>query len=344
MPTLKDVAREADVSVSTASRVFNGSDKVLPATRERVREAANKLGYQLSRVARRLRVQDGTANLIGLVIPDIQNPFFADITRGVEDVARDRDYALILSNSDEDPKKQRLAIDVLMTEDVDGVIVPPVRPQDPEVNRLVENDIPVVCVDRRLRNTPVDTVLSDNRKGARIAVSHLLEQGHERIGFVGGIPDISTSTERRDGYEQALQDHDLCVDPQLIKEGDSRQERGQYLTQQLLDLDHPPTALFTGNNLTTLGALSALNTRGLRVPEDVALVGYDDVPWAMALNPPPTVVDQPAYEIGNQAAEILFERLNEPTRDPTVDTLQPELIIRESCGAKSTESVPTGSF
>lgn len=338
MPTLKDVAREADVSVSTVSRVLNKPEKVHPETRAQVQKAVDALGYQPSRVARRLRLKDGQASLIGLVIPDIQNPFFADVSRGVEDVAQANDYGLILSNSDEDPDKQRLAIDTLVTEDVDGVIVPPVSANDPEVRRLLESDIAVVCVDRRMEDARVDTILSDSRKGAYQAVTHLIELGHKRIAFIGGIPRISTSTDRRDGYEQALRDHDVPVEPALIKEGDSRRERGRYLTEELLALDRPPTALFTGNNLTTLGALSALNTRGVAVPKEMALVGYDDVPWAMALNPPPTVVDQPGYEMGSRAAELLLERLDAPDRSPTVVTLQPKLIVRASCGATKTKN------
>jgi len=334
MPTLKDVAEKAGVSVSTVSRVFNNPEKVRRSTRERVRNAVDDLAYQPSRVARRLRLQDGEANLIGLVIPDIQNPFFADVTRGVEDVARDRDYALILSNSDEDPDKQRVAVDTLKTEEVDGVIVPPVSTDDPEVKRLLDSDITVVCVDRRMEDVRVDTIISDNREGAYKIVTHLIDLGHERIAFIGGIPRISTSTERREGYEKALRDHGLSVDPTLIEEGDSRRERGRSLTEKLLDLDSPPTAIFAGNNLTTLGALSALNMRGVQVPDEMALVGYDDVPWAMALNPPPTVVDQPGYEMGARAAELLLQRLEDPDRSPTVVTLQPKLIVRRSCGAK----------
>ena len=338
MTTLKDVAREADVSVSTVSRVFNNPEKVRPDTRRDVREAADALEYKPSRVARRLRLEEGNANLIGLVIPDVQNPFFADVTRGVEDVARDNDYALIISNSDEDPDKQKLAVDTLKTEDVDGVIVPPVSAEDPEVRRLLDSGIAVVCVDRRIENEPVDVIVSDNRQGAYDAVSHLIDLGHERIAFIGGIPRISTSTERREGYEEALRDHDLPVDLALIKEGDSRRERGTHITNDLLDLDDPPTALFTGNNLTTLGALSAIVVRGLSVPEDVALVGYDDIPWAMALNPPPTVVDQPGYEMGRRAARTLLDRIVDPTRSPTTATLQPKLIVRQSCGASLSDA------
>lgn len=338
MATLQDVARAADVSVSTASRVFNNPEKVHPETRAKVREAVDDLEYQPSRVARRLRLKEGKASLLGLVIPDIQNPFFANVTRGVEDVARDHDYALILSNSDEDPDKQRVSVDTLQTEDVDGVIVPPVSMEDPAVKRLLESDIAVVCVDRRMKNTRVDTILSDNRKGAYEAVTHLIDLGHERIGFIGGISHISTLTDRREGYERALRDHNLAVDPALIKEGEYRRERGKRHTKDLLDLDRPPTAIFTGNNLATLGTLSALNQRDVAVPSEMALVGYDDVPWAQALNPPPTVIDQPGYEMGSRAAELLLQRLNDPDRSPTVVTLQPKLIVRQSCGAASIEA------
>ena len=334
MATLKDVAREADVSVSTVSRALNDSDKVHPDTKAHVKAVAEELGYMPSRVARRLRLEGGKASLLGLVIPDIQNPFFADVTRGVEDVAQEHGYALILSNSDEDADKQRLALEILQTEDVDGVIVPPVGTDDPAIRQLLDSGIAVVCVDRRLPNARVDTILSDNRQGAHEAVSHLIALGHERIGFIGGIPHISTLTERRAGYEQALRAHGLPVDPALIREGDVRRERGRIFTEELLALDRPPTALFTGNNLTTLGALAALNEQGVAVPEEMALVGYDDVPWPTTLNPPPTVVDQPGYEMGRRAAEILLERLRAPDRSPTTVTLQPKLIVRRSCGAE----------
>jgi len=334
MAKLKDVAREADVSISTVSRALNDSEKVHPDTKAHVKEVAEKLGYMPSRVARRLRLKDGKASLLGLVIPDIQNPFFADVTRGVEDVAQAEDYGLLLSNSDEDAEKQRLALDILRTEDVDGVIVPPVGTNDPAVKQLIDDGIAVVCVDRRLRNARVDTILSDNRRGAYEAVSHLIELGHERIGFIGGIPHISTLTERREGYEQALRDHGLPIDASLVVEGEARREQGKVFTEKLLALECPPTALFTGNNLTTLGALAALNEHGVAIPEEMAVVGYDDVPWPMALNPPPTVVDQPGYEMGRRAAEILLERLKAPNRSPTTVTLQPKLIVRRSSGAE----------
>lgn len=332
-PTLSDVARTVGVSPSTVSRVFNNPEKVKPSTRRAVREAVDALGYTPSRVARRLRVAHGRANLIGLVIPDVQNPFFADITRGVQDAARAHDAALILSNSDEDPQKQAVALETLRTESVDGVIVPPVREHDPEVVDLVESGVPVVCVDRQLADVRVDTITSDNFEGAYAAMEHLLRLGHRRIGFVGGIARISTTHERRRAYEKALTDHDIPVEPALLREGDSRLESGRQLTSELLALDAPPTALFTGNNLMTLGAFVALNEHALRIPQDMAVVGYDDVPWAAALNPPPTVVDQPGYEMGRRAADMLFQRIARPDQTPTTVTLQHRLVVRESCGA-----------
>jgi LacI family transcriptional regulator/LacI family repressor for deo operon, udp, cdd, tsx, nupC, and nupG len=179
----------------------------------------------------------------------------------------------------------------------------------------------------------VDTISSANQQGAYEAVTHLIELGHERIAFIGGIRHISTITKRREGYESALRGHSLPVDASLVKEGAKYRERGRAHTKALLDRQQPPTALFTGNNLTTLGALSALNQHGVEVPGDMALVGYDDIPWAMALNPPPTVVDQPGYEMGNRAAELLLRRLSEPDRSATTVTLQPKLVVRHSCGA-----------
>ncbi len=339
MATLKDVAREAGVSTSTVSRVFNEPEKVKTATRQKIERTIEDLNYQPSRVARRLRVVSGQANMLGLVIPDIQNPFFADVARGVEDVARANDYALILSNSDEDTRKQKLCLDTLRTEEVDGIIVPPVRERDADVEALVGSSIPVVCVDRRIKKIPFDTIVSDNRQGAYEGVSLLIEQGHRRVGFVGGIPNISTSKERHKGYRDALVEHGMRPDPSLVRKGNSRQESGRRLTSELLNLAEPPTALFTGNNLMTLGAFTAIHERGLEIPKDIAIVGYDDVPWALALNPPPTVVSQPGYEMGRRAAEMLLRRIAEPDRSPTLVTLQPKLIVRESCGSKS-EAAP----
>jgi DNA-binding LacI/PurR family transcriptional regulator len=333
MTKLEDVARLAQVSISTVSRVINEPELVREATRKRVQEAIQTLRYQPSRVARRLRVESGWANLVGLIIPDIQNPFFADVARGVEDVAQQHGYTVFLGNSDEDALKERRYLDVMVAESVDGIIVPPISENDLTVAELARTGLPIVCVDRRLARVTVDTIVVDNVRGAHEAVDHLIRLGHQRIGFIEGKPELSTSKERLQGYRQALEEHGIALDPSLIREGDSRQPSGHRLTLELLELHEPPTALLVGNNLMTLGALEAINARGVRIPDDLALISYDDMPWAMAFNPPLTAVRQPGYEVGRRAMEVLLRRFHEPSRSTTLLTLQPELIVRKSCGA-----------
>ena len=274
----------------------------------------------------------------------MQNTFYTDVACGIEEVARNRGYAVIVSNSGEDVEKQKRSLETLQAESVDGVILPPIGDGEEGVLRLVDSGIPVVCYDRRPEKGNMDTIVSDNRHGAYCATAHLIKQGHRRIAYVGSIQGITTTEERKQGYEEALRDHGIRPDPALIRHGDARHEGGERITRALLNLDDPPTALFTGNSLTTLGAFSALNALGVQMPEDIALVGYDDIPWATALHPPPTVVNQPGYEMGQRTAELLMQRIKEPERSFTLVTLQPELILRDSCGANSVDTPESLSF
>ncbi len=330
MATLQEVAHRARVSIATVSRVLNKSDKVVPETRAAVEQALRDLGYRPSRVARRLRMNSGRAHLVGLIIPDIQNPFYAEIARGVEDAAYASDYALLLCNSDENPEKERFYLDVMRDESVDGLVLPPFDDTDPAVVELVRAGMPVVCVDRSLAQVKTDLVEVDNYRGAFEAVTHLLEKGHRGIALIEGRSEVSTSRERRRGYVDALAAYQLAPRKELMRSGDFKQESGRVLAGELLDLRKPPTALFVCNNLMTVGALAALHQRGRRVPADVALVGFDDLPWAEALDPPPTVVRQPAYEVGRQAMELLLKRITAPDRTPVTVRLLPELIVRRS--------------
>jgi DNA-binding LacI/PurR family transcriptional regulator len=330
---LADVAALAGVSPATVSRVVNRSPLVNGETRVRVEAAIAKLGYRPSRVARRLRVERGRSGLVALLIPDLQNPFFADVARGVEDVAQREGFTVLLGNSDEDAEKEARYLEVMRAESVDGVILPPVSGKDPAALALAQSGVPMVCIDRRLPRAKVDTVVIDNARGAYDAVEHLVGLGHRRIGFIEGRPEISTSQERLEGYRRAMADHDLSLDPALVRVGDSRQESGQQLAGQLLDAPERPTALLVGNNLMTLGALAAIHARGLAIPHDVAIIGYDDMPWAPALDPPLTAVRQPGYELGTRAMELLLQRIRDPKRSTTVVVLDPELVVRRSCGA-----------
>jgi LacI family transcriptional regulator/LacI family repressor for deo operon, udp, cdd, tsx, nupC, and nupG len=330
MSSLQEVADRAKVSIATVSRVLNKSDKVVPETRATVEQALRELGYRPSRVARRLRMKDGRAHLVGLIIPDIQNPFYAEIARGVEDAAYASEYALLLCNSDESQEKERFYLNVMQAESVDGIVLPPFDDTDPAVLETVNTGLPVVCVDRSLARTKTDLVEVDNYHGALEAVNHLLDRGHKSIGLIEGRTHVSTSRERRRGYVDALAARGITPRKELMRAGDFKQESGRVLAQELLALRKPPTALFVCNNLMTVGALGALHQRGLRVPQDVAVVGFDDLPWAEALDPPPTVVRQPAYEVGRQAMELLLRRIVEPARPPVTVRLVPELIVRRS--------------
>jgi len=330
MASLHEVARRANVSIATVSRVLNKSDKVLPQTRAAVEQALRELNYHPNRVARRLRMKAGRTQLVGLIIPDFQNPFYAEIARGVEDVAYANDYALLLCNSDENPAKERFYLNVLCAEAVDGIVLPPFDERNVEVNDVIKSGIPVVCVDRSLAKVPTDLVEVDNYRGAFEAVTHLIEKGHRRIGLIEGRPHISTNRERRRGYLDAHVAAGLTAPDDLMRAGDLRMESGRAVTAELITLPNPPTALFVGNNLMAVGALAALRQHGRRVPQDVAVVGFDDLPWAEALDPPLTTVRQPAYDVGRQAMELLLKRIAEPDRPPVTVRLMPQLVVRRS--------------
>ncbi len=333
MPTLKEVAKYAKVSITTVSRVMNEADKVNPETRERVQRVMRELDYQPNRVAQRLRTSKGQSKLLGLIIPDIQNQFYSSIVRGVEDVAYGKDYAVILCNSDENPTKERFYLDVLQSESVDGVILPPIHQYSKVVEGLIESGVPVVCVDRKLVREAVDTVVVNNEKGGYLAVKHILDFGHKRIAILTSSSQFSSFDERLTGYKNALKDHNIALDDELIKEGDPRSTESAYLfTKELLRLSNPPTAIFATNNLMTLGVLEAVHEEQLNVPDDISIVGFDDMPWARAISPPLTVIKQPGYEMGRRATELLFQRFEDPKREPVQIIMEPTLIIRKSTG------------
>lgn len=333
MPTLQDVAADADVSISTVSRVLNHPEMVEPTTRARVRTSIDELGYRPNRAARRLGITEGRTHLLGVVIPDIENPFYSTIIRAVEEVAYSRDYAVILCNSGEDDERERFYLNVLQEESADGVILPPSTQGARMKSDLKELDLPVVCFDRRLPGDPFDTVVVDNKAGARQMTRHLLDLGHRRIGFLGGPASLSTSTERADGYREAVRTAGLPVDENLMVLGPPGRRTGRTHSQRLLQETSPPTALFAANNQIALGTFEGLRDLGVQVPDDVAVAGFDDAPWASFLDPPLTTVRQPTYEMGRRAAELLFSRIDDPDRPPVRATLQPECIIRASCGA-----------
>jgi LacI family transcriptional regulator len=328
--TIKDVAKQAGVSTATVSRVLNGDPRVTPAYREAVLEAVTALNYRRDRIARNLRVR--RSQIIGLIISDIQNPFFTSVVRGVEDVAYENDYTLLLCNSDEDNHKERLYLDIMISERTAGVIISPASQIDNYSKAVLDAGIPVVAVDRRMLDLDVDTVVVDNLEGTYQAVKHLVSLGHKRIAFIGGPLQVTTAQERRHGYLRALKEHGILPDPALIKVSDYKLVGGYRAAREVLDLGEPPTALFAANNLTTLGALNCIHEKGLRIPQDVAVVGFDDMPWAASLDPPLTAVAQPTYELGRMAADLLLQRIKDTNREIVEVKLGSRLVVRRSCG------------
>lgn len=332
--TVEDVAKEAGVSTATVSRVFNQSPLVTQKTVKEVLSVAEKLNYKPSRVARRLRAQKSASGVIGVIITDIKNPFFSEVVRGIEDVAFENQHGIITCNSDEDGEKEEFYINTLISEQVSGLVIAPTPHNYSLLQELADQGYPITFVDRINSELKFDSVKVNNTNGARTAVKHLLELGHRRIGIIGGIPGITTTEERYKGYVKAHEEYDLPVDQQLVTFGNSRQDGGIEQTRKLLAMENPPTALFVTNNLMTLGCLQELHDRGVKIPDDMALVGFDDMPWAVALNPPLTAVRQPGHELGTNAADLLFKRIKSPGRSANHLMLDANLIVRKSCGAK----------
>ena len=330
--TIDDVARHSGVSKATVSRVINGNYGVSEALRERVLAAIDTLGYQPDRSARRLR--GTTSELLGIIIPDIQNPYFTSVVRGIEDLAYDQKMNVLLCNTDDDPGKQEAYIRVMMAERVAGLILAPsfgiaIEP----LVQLRRLGTPVVLIDRSVSHLPLDTVVADNFQGAYDGTRHLIAQGYQRIAFIGGEVELSPGRERRAGYQQAIIDSGLTVDPALMQLDHFKIDSGQRLAHQLLSGPHRPDAVFSASNLLTLGVMKAIREAGLRIPDDLALVGFDDMPWASELYTPLTVVAQPTYELGQEAVRTLLRRRSAPDAPIHTVTLRTSLIVRESCGA-----------
>ena len=327
-PTSHDVAKKAGVSVATVSRVLNGSPLVTESARHKVLRAVKVLNYQPNRAAQRLRA--GRSHVIGLIISDIQNPFFTSIVRGIEDVAHQHDYSLVLCNSDEDPEKEKLYINVMRSEEVAGVILASASEANPQVDDLIAYNIPVVAIDRQIDNRQIDSVLAANINGARAATNHLIQLGHRCIGFVGLPLTRTPGKERYEGYRRALREHNLPVSHDFVCIADAKQQGGYESARDILTQQPCVTALFVANNLMTLGALDAIRERGLKIPDDISIIGFDDMPWANLLQPPLTAIAQPTYELGKRAAEMLLGRLKERDKPVTHEHLETRLIVRGS--------------
>jgi LacI family transcriptional regulator len=330
--SIYDVAKEARVSVFTVSAVVNQKSHVGKKLRDRVEAAIRKLNYRPNLLARSLAKQK--THTIGMIVPDIANPFFPMVVRGAEDAAQKRGYNLLLCNSDDTQQKEESALELLLSKRVDGILLtkavcdlsPPVR------QMMQEMKIPVVLVMRTSPKISKDAVITDDYRGAYEAVCHLSRAGRKRIGLIGGPRKVSNGKARWEGFQDALKANGLAYDPALVIEGDYRVESG-YRAGNLL-LSHRPDGVYVANFLMTVGLLKAAEEMGLRCPEDFGLVSFDDYPWLGIFHPKLTTVELPKYELGQEAVELLLDRIAGKDGPGVLKKLQPELRVRESCGFK----------
>jgi LacI family transcriptional regulator len=320
-----DVARAAEVSVATVSRALNNSAPVDPVLAERVRVAAERLGYRPNAVARNLRRQ-GT-QVWALMITDINNPFYTALARGVEDVAQEAGFSVLLCNTDEDQKKQDRYLEVAAQERVAGVILAP-RANDSDISSLQSNNIPLVVVDRRL-DQPVDFVTAASFEGAVMATEHLLRQGWQRPACITRPADTATTEQRRLGYENVVRRHGL---PEIVRHVPFHADSGVGVISKLFSESEPPDSLLTVDSMLALGVMTGLKRRRLQIGRDVGMISFDDAVWAPLVEPPLSVIAQPGYEMGAEAARLLISRIRkEGPEELQTMIMSTTLIVRGSC-------------
>ncbi|HUT21081.1 MAG TPA: LacI family DNA-binding transcriptional regulator [Anaerolineae bacterium] len=330
--TIRDVAKRARVAPTTVSRVVNNSGYVSDATRERVKAAIEELGYVPNRLARSLRLK--RTNTLALVVTDITNPFWTTVVRGVEDAAHAAGFNVILCNTDESEAKQEQYLDVLLQKRVDGILLVPACTSAELVDWIQSQTIPVVVLDRRVDCAQVDVVRGDSEDGAYRLVRHLLSLGHRRIAVLSGPKDVSTATDRVAGYRRALAEDGLEVQPAWVQYGAFSLASGYEMAGQVLATFPRPSAVFAVNNSIAIGALRALRQAGLRVPEDMSVVSFDDLTSELVIEPFLTIADQPAHEMGQRAAELLLARLSGTAPDGYQEVVLPVKVTIRSSSAQ----------
>lgn len=334
--TIKDVAAAADVSAATVSRVLNGSDRVREKTRQRVLDAAHELDYVPNETARSL-IRKRTQT-IGVLLPDMHGEFFAQVIRGLDQTARTHDYHLLVSSSHSEEDEARTMVRAMLGR-VDGLIIMWPSLESSLFADFLPEELPTALLMVSGESTTFPALSIDNEGGARAVVEHLLDHGHERIAILTGPLQNRDAQQRLAGYREALHASDVEYDPALEIPGDFMRETGYQAVSQILALDPPPTALFASNDSMAIGALSALHEANVRVPEEIAVVGFDDIPSAQYMNPPLSTVHVPIYELGTRAVELVIRQMNGALEDEKKDSvLATKLMPRASCGCGVTDN------
>jgi DNA-binding LacI/PurR family transcriptional regulator len=325
--TFNDLAKELNLSTATISRALSRPEIVAPQTRTRVLDAVRRSGYQMNGIARSLRTQ--STRTIGIIVSDICNPFFSAIVKAVEDVARTNGYTVLICNADEDGRNEEVAMRLFIERQVSGVIRCSAGANSSLLEALRQKSIHLIDLDRQSGPPNIDTVILDNALGASLGTRHLVELGHKRIAIVSGPLHLSNARDRLEGFRKTLRAARVSIPRNYIEFGDFREASGYQAAERLLSLPCPPTAIFVANNEMMAGTLLAVRLRKVKVPRELSLVGFDDARWARYLEPPLTVVSQPAELMGQKAAQLLLTRLHGRTT-PQMIVFEPELIVRRS--------------
>ena len=330
--TIRDVAAAAGVSKSTASKYVSGGDYYVSAeTRSKIDAAIRELDYQPNAVAQSLA--NRRTFTLGVVVASLRNPFYPELVAGIEEVTDPAGYTLLLGSTEADPAREAQIVQSMLQRQVDGVIMASVRMQADEVERLMSRGLQVVLASRDLPGLLADTVTVDNYAGGEIAGAHLVEHGHRRLGLIAGPSDIRPFAQRESGFRDAVEAAGVDLDDDLVVRVESNIDSGHSAMTRLLDLPSPPTGVFVSSDELAFGALDAVAERGVRIPEDVALIGFDNVDFSARARVPLTTVNSHAHRLGVLAAERLTRRIaDRGEHAPMRQLIHPELIVRRSCG------------
>ncbi|MEI7670747.1 MAG: LacI family DNA-binding transcriptional regulator [Deltaproteobacteria bacterium] len=333
-PTIKDIAKRAGVSATTVSMALNHHPRISRKTRDRILVIAEELHYYPNYVARSLVSRQ--SKTLGLVITNIMNPFYTELAKGIEDKAMELGYNVILCSTSYDPRLQKHFIDLLRSKGVDGIVFSSVEINDPDIKPLLDDNFPFVLVNRRTHipefEKMIDYTVLDNYLGGYMAMQHLIKLGHRRVAIIAGSFTASTAMERTEGAKKAMIEGGLTIEPDLIVESHFSQEKAYEATRNLLARESPPTAIFAQNDYMALSVREAVFDIGMRIPEDIALVGFDNIAACALRGVELTTIRQKKYEMGAMAIEILCKRIKDSAAPVSQIVLKPEIMVRKSCG------------
>ena len=325
-PNLRILASKAGVSVNTASRAINGKPDINPLTKEKILNIAKEIGYIRNAAAVALRTQK--TKTLGVIIADNNNPFYAEVLSGIEAEAKANHYHIILANTRRNYQEEENSIDLLLAKQVDGLLIAPVQEKDEDIHKLISSSVPFVIVGRDYENISVDTVSNNELKGGYIATEYLIKKGYRKISFIGGYSYKSSARKRLEGYKQALKDYGISVDDNLISIGDIDMKDGYKSTKNMFDQGIDFQAVFAYNDMMAFGAIKAIKERGLKIPEEIGVVGYDNILFSSLVSPPLTTVNLQKEELGKESVKLLLKKINGHHKKNKKVVLDVDLVIR----------------